>query len=207
MHQNKKNHYLPVSASETKDSTNKQIDIVLITGDAYIDHPSFGTAVIGRILENNGFSVGIISMPDWKNPESINIFGKPGLFYGVTSGAIDSMLAKYTALKRYRSDNPYAPAGKGSKPERAVIVYCNLIKQLYKDVPVVIGGIEASMRRIVHYDFWDDKVRRSIIEDSRADILVYGMGEKQIVEIAQKIDTGNDLKGIPGTVSNVKGYS
>lgn len=194
-----KNTFLPVSHSEFNNA-DQEIDIVLITGDAYIDHPSFGIAVIGRLLEDNGFRAGIIAMPDWKNPESINIFGKPRLFFGVTGGAIDSMLARFTALKRYRSDNPYAPDGRGEKPERAVIVYCNLIKQLYKDVPIVIGGIEASMRRIAHYDFWDDKVRRSIIEDSRADILVYGMGEKQIIEIAHRLDAGKNLKEISGTV-------
>lgn len=197
--QNITNTFLNVSGIET-DKPGNETDIVLITGDAYIDHASFGIALIGRVLEKKGFRVGIIAMPDWKNPESINCFGKPGLFFGVSSGAIDSMLAKYTALKRYRSDNPYAPGGIGQRPERALIVYCNLIKQLYKDVPIIIGGIEASMRRIAHYDFWDDNVRRSVIEDSRADILVYGMGEKAVVEIAQRIKSGNDLYGIPGTV-------
>ena len=177
-----------------------QSDIVIVTGDAYIDHPAFGTTVITRVLESKGYRIGIISMPDFQNADSIDVFGKPGLFFGVTSGAIDSMLAKYTAFKRYRSDDPYAPGGISHKPERALITYCNLIKKKYKDVPIVIGGIEASMRRIPHYDFWDNKVRRSIIEDCRADILVYGMGESQILEISGRLSSGKSLNGIPGTV-------
>ena len=176
------------------------VDIVLISGDAYVDHPSFGAAVIGRVLEQQGYRVGIIAMPDWKDPASVAIFGKPSLFFGVTSGNVDSMLARYTAFKRYRSDDPYAPGGRaGRKPERAVLVYCNLIKAAYKDVPLVIGGVEASMRRVAHYDFWSNKVRRSIIADSRADILVYGMGEQAITTIAERLKTQANLQGIPGT--------
>ncbi len=199
--------FLPVTKDEMKNRGWDEVDVVLITGDAYVDHPAFGTAVIGRMLEHKGYRVGVIAMPDWRDPSSIGIFGKPGLFFGVTSGAIDSMLSRYTAFKRYRSDDPYLPGGKnipggkaGSRPERAVIAYCNLIKKIFKDVPIVIGGIEASMRRIAHYDFWDNKVRRSIIEDSRADILVYGMGEMQIAEIAGRLSAKKELAGIPGTV-------
>lgn len=189
------------------------VDIVLISGDAYVDHPSFGMAVIGRVLEHQGYRVGIIAMPDWQNPDSIRVFGKPHLFFGVSAGNVDSMLARYTAFKRYRSDDPYVPGGKaGRKPERAVLAYCNLIKAAYKDVPLVIGGVEASMRRVAHYDFWSNKVRRSILEDARADILVYGMGEQAIVTIAERLQqrrttpalpserVASVLKNIPGTV-------
>ena len=196
-----KQYFLPVTKQEAKQRRWNGVDIVLITGDAYVDHPSFGTAIIGRILEKQGYRVGIISMPDWKDPNSVKIFGKPRLFFGVTSGNVDSMIARYTAFKRYRSDDPYVPGGKaGRKPERAVLVYCNLIKAAYKDVPIVLGGVEASMRRVAHYDFWSNKVRRSIIEDSRAEILVYGMGEQAITTIAGRLATGESLDGIPGTV-------
>jgi uncharacterized radical SAM protein YgiQ len=184
----KETGFLALTKDEIKNRGWSEVDVVLITGDAYVDHPSFGTAVIGRMLERKGYRVGIIAMPGWKDPSSIDVFGKPALFFGVTAGAIDSMLSHYTAFKRFRSDDPFLPGGiSGNRPERAVIVYCNLIKRIYKDIPIVIGGIEASMRRITHYDFWDNKVRRSIIEDSRADILVYGMGEKQIAEIADRL--------------------
>jgi uncharacterized radical SAM protein YgiQ len=193
--------FLPVTREEMHGLGWDAVDIVLVTGDAYVDHPAFGSAVIARVLESRGYRVGIIAMPDWRDPQSIDVFGKPGLFFAVTAGAIDSMLARYTAFKKIRNDDPYAPGGfRSHKPERAVIIYCNLIKMLYKEVPIVIGGIEASMRRIAHYDFWDNKVRRSVIEDSRADILVYGMGESQTTEIADRISSGKDLSGIPGTV-------
>ncbi|MFC1494591.1 YgiQ family radical SAM protein [Thermodesulfobacteriota bacterium] len=195
------NNFLPTSKDELQKRGWNRLDIILITGDAYVDHPAFGIAVIGRVLENNGFRVGIISMPDWKDPSSIDALGRPGLFFGVAGGAVDSMISKYTAFKRKRSDDPYTP-GKASyeRPDRAIITYCNLIKNRYKDVPIVIGGIEASMRRIAHYDYWSNKVRRSIIEDSRADILVYGMGEGQIIEIARKYASGMKPENIPGTV-------
>ena len=205
-------HFLALSRKEIEQRGWAEVDIVLITGDAYIDHPSFGTAVIGRILEQRGYRIGIIAMPDWKDSESVTVFGKPRLFFGVTSGNVDSMLARYTAFKRYRSDDPYVPGGQaGRKPDRAILVYCNLIKAKYKDVPIAIGGVEASMRRMAHYDFWSNKVRRSILEDSRADILVYGMGERAIRSIAERLkippnadmrNSGVDtrLHGIPGTV-------
>ncbi len=194
-------NFLPATKEEMQKKGWNELDIILITGDAYVDHPSFGTSVIGRVLENEGFRVGIISMPDWKNPASVSVFGRPGLFFGVTGGAVDSMVSKYTAFKRLRSDDPYTPGKAGSeRPDRAIITYCNNIKSVYKDVPIVIGGIEASMRRIAHFDFLSNKVRRSIIEDSRADILVYGMGESQVVEIAKRLSSGKGLKNIPGTV-------
>ncbi len=192
--------FLPVHPDELK-GPDKEVDVVLITGEAYVDHPAFGTAVIGRVLEADGWRVGIISMPDWKNPASIAVFGKPRLFFGISSGNVDSMVSRYTSFKRLRSDDPYVPGDTGGKkPDRAVIVYANLVRRTFKDVPIVIGGLEASMRRMPHYDFWDNKVRRSIIEDSRAAILVYGMGEPQVREIAKRLDAGQDLAGIPGTV-------
>lgn len=194
-------NFLPTTKEEMQKKGWDELDVILVTGDAYVDHPAFGMAVIGRVLENKGFRVGIISMPDWRNPDSLNILGKPRLFFGVTGGAVDSMVSKYTAFKRLRSDDPYTPGKTGSdRPDRAIITYCNHIKSIYKDVPVVIGGIEASMRRITHFDFWSNKVRRSIIEDSRADILVYGMGESQIVEIARRLSDQEGLQNIPGTV-------
>lgn len=193
---------LPLTKEEALKRGLTSIDIILVTGDAYVDHPSFGVAVIGRVLEQAGFSVGIIAMPHFLDPASIEVFGRPNLFFGVTSGNIDSMLARFTAFKKVRNDDPYIPGGRGGvKPSNAVITYCNLIKQRYKDVPIVIGGIEASMRRLVHYDFVQDKLRRSILVDSRADILVYGMGEFQVVEIARRIAGGQSLEGISGTVT------
>ncbi len=205
MNQNNINNFHPLTVQEMKYRNWTYVDIILITGDAYVDHPSFGTAVIARVLESKGYRVAIISMPDWRNAASVTLFGRPALFFGVTSGAVDSMIANYTAFKRKRKDDPYVPGGKaGHRPDRAVIVYCNLIKKIYKDVPIVIGGIEASMRRIAHYDFWDDNIRRSIIEDSRADILVYGMGETQLIEIAARLSAGKRLNEIPGTVVILK---
>ncbi len=196
---------MPVTKEEAIQRGWSNIDIVLVTGDAYVDHPSFGVAVIGRVLEKAGFSVGIIAMPDFLNPSSIEVFGRPNLFFGVTSGNIDSMLSRFTAFKKIRNDDPYVPGGQGGvKPSNAVITYCNLIKQRFKDVPIVIGGIEVSMRRLVHYDFIQDKLRRSILVDSRADILVYGMGEYQVVEIAKRLSRGQSLEGIFGTVTIAK---
>ncbi|MFZ5518882.1 MAG: YgiQ family radical SAM protein [Candidatus Zhuqueibacterota bacterium] len=196
-----KHRFLPLTKREMSERGWDEVDIVLVSGDAYVDHPSFGAAIIGRVLERAGYRVGIIAMPDWKNPDSVRTFGRPRLFFGVTSGNIDSMVARYTAFKRLRSDDPYAPGNRaGHKPDRAVIVYCNLIKSVYSDIPVVIGGIEASMRRVAHFDFWSNKVRRSILEDSKATILVHGMGEKAITMVAQRIAAGESLEGIPGTV-------
>jgi uncharacterized radical SAM protein YgiQ len=181
--------FLPVTMREARARGWDGIDIVLITGDAYVDHPAFGIAVIGRVLEAQGYRVGIIAMPDWNNPDAVQVFGRPRLFFGVSSGNVDSMLARYTAFKRYRHDDPYAPGGRaGRKPERALLTYCNLIKAAYKDTPLVIGGVEASMRRVAHYDFWSNTVRRSILEDSRADILLYGMGEHAIIKIARRLE-------------------
>jgi uncharacterized radical SAM protein YgiQ len=178
--------FLPTSRSDMEARGWKKLDILLISGDAYIDHPSFGTALIGRILESEGFKVGIISQPNWETTDDIMRMGRPGLFAAVSSGAVDSMVAHYTAFRKKRSDDAYTPGGKaGARPNRAVIVYTSLIKRAFPRLPVVIGGIEASLRRYSHYDFWTDKLRRSILLDSKADILVYGMAEKSIVEIAR----------------------
>lgn len=193
--------FLPLTKEDALARGWNDVDIVLVTGDAYVDHPSFGIAVIGRVLEARGYRVGLIAMPDWRTSDAMTVFGKPRLFFGVTAGNVDSMLSRYTAFKRYRSDDPYTPGGQaGLRPERAVILYCNLMKQVYKDVPIVIGGIEASLRRVAHYDFWSDRVRRSMLEDTRANILVYGMGEKQVVTIAERLAKNLSLAGIPGTV-------
>ena len=181
-----------------------QCDVILVTGDAYVDHPSFGAAIIGRVLEAAGFRVAIIAQPDWRGIDDFQKLGKPRLFFGVTSGNIDSMLHHYTANKKIRHDDPYSPGGRhGLRPNRAVIVYSNSIRQAYKDVPIVIGGIEASLRRLAHYDYWDDAVRRSILFDAKADILVYGMGEAAIRRVAGVLNTEdrrqNSECGIPKT--------
>ncbi|MBU1356739.1 MAG: YgiQ family radical SAM protein [Candidatus Edwardsbacteria bacterium] len=203
----------------------EQCDIILVSGDAYVDHPSFGPAIIGRVLEAQGFKVGIIAQPDWHSPDDFTRLGRPRLFFGVTSGNIDSMLHHYTANKKLRHDDPYSPGGRhGLRPNRAAIVYSNLIRQAYKDVPIVLGGIEASLRRLAHYDYWDDAARRSILFDARADLLVYGMGEKAIGRIAQILNTEGgiqkpvlrlanlpdirmdlELQDIPGTAVIIRG--
>lgn len=196
-----KNSFLPVSCAEMKQRGWKELDILLISGDAYVDHPSFGTAMIGRILEAAGYRVGVVAQPDWKNPHSVKALGRPRLFCGVTSGNLDSMLANYTAARRKRKDDAYTENGEyGKRPNRAVMVYSQLVKGAFKGVPVIIGGIEASLRRVVHYDYWQDKLRPSILAESKADLLVYGMGEKQILEAAGRLAAGNsDLSGIRGT--------
>ncbi len=178
-----------------------ELDVILITGDAYVDHPSFGVAMMGRVLEKAGYRVGIIAMPHWRDPESVSVLGRPRLFFGITSGNVDSMVMRFTAFRKVRNDDPYVPGGKaGHRPERAVIQYSNLVKKVYKDVPIVIGGIEASMRRMVHYDFWSNRLRRSIVEDSRADVLIHGMGELPVLEVAGRLSRQEPLEGIPGTV-------
>jgi uncharacterized radical SAM protein YgiQ len=174
--------------------------VILITGDAYVDHPSYGAAVIGRVLEAEGFRVGIIAQPDWKSPDQFTALGRPRLFFGITAGNLDSMVANYTANKRRRQKDDYSPGGKSRlRPDRPTIVYANRVREAFGDIPVVIGGIEASLRRFAHYDWWDNDVRRSLLLDSRADILVYGMGETQVLEIASRLNRGADLWAIPGT--------
>lgn len=183
--------FLPVNYREMKERGWEQVDFVLVTGDAYVDHPSFGTSIISRVLESFGYRVGILSQPDWSGPEPFREFGRPRLGFLVNSGNVDSMVNHYSVFKHRRKSDYYSPGGKaGRRPDRAVIVYCNRIREAYKDVPVIIGGLEASLRRFGHYDYWDDKVRRSILMDSRADILIYGMGEKAVIEIAEALDSG-----------------
>jgi uncharacterized radical SAM protein YgiQ len=188
----------------TRDEVRKRgwdgLDVILVTGDAYVDHPSFGAAVIGRVLEAKGLRLGVIAQPDFRSAESMKILGKPRLFFGITAGNVDSMVANYTAHKRPRLSDDYSPGGRpGLRPDHAAIVYANRVREAFKDVPIVLGGIEASLRRFAHYDWWRDEVRRSILLDSRADILVYGMGEAQAVEIARRIAAGETLHGIRGT--------
>ena len=187
--------FLPLNKNEALERGWDEVDFVYVIGDAYVDHPSFGPAIISRVLEHNGFTVGIISQPDWHSTEDFMIYGKPRLGFFVSSGNIDSMVAHYTAAKKKRSNDAYTPGGKaGARPDRAVIVYCNRIREAYGDVPLIIGGLEASLRRFAHYDYWDDKIRRSIIFDSQADLISYGMGEKQTVEIAERLRNGENIK-------------
>ncbi len=198
------NKFLPISQKDLHQRGWKELDIILITGDAYVDHPSFGTSVIGRMLEHHGFRVGIIAQPDWRGIKDFMELGKPRLFFGVSSGNVDSMIANYTANKRPRKTDDYSPNNKaGLRPDRAVIVYSQMVRQAFKDSIIVIGGIEASLRRLAHYDYWDNCVRRSILLDSKADILVYGMGESQILTIANRLRDGrgkSSLNNIKGTV-------
>ncbi|MEY4753361.1 MAG: hypothetical protein RJA44_1036, partial [Pseudomonadota bacterium] len=167
--------FLPMSRAEMDKLGWDSCDIIIVSGDAYVDHPSFGMAVIGRTLEAQGFRVGIIAQPDWNSAEAFRALGRPNLFYGVAAGNMDSMINHYTADRKIRSDDAYTPGGvAGKRPDRATLVYTQRCKEAYKDVPVVIGGIEASLRRIAHYDYWQDKVRRSILVDAKADLLLYG---------------------------------
>ncbi len=199
---------LPMSQAEMDALGWDSCDIILVTGDAYIDHPSFGMALIGRLLEAQGFRVGIISQPDWTSAQDFTKLGRPNLFFGVTGGNMDSMVNRYTSDKKIRSNDAYTADGAaGKRPDRAVNVYSHRCREAYKDVPIIIGGIEASLRRIAHYDYWSDKVRKSVLLDSKADLLVYGNAERQIVEIAHRLAQGEpivELKGIRGTVHFVK---
>jgi len=194
---------LPMSRGEMDRLGWDACDIIIVTGDAYVDHPSFGMAVIGRVLEAHGYRVGIISQPDWRSAEAFRALGRPRLFYGVTAGNMDSMVNRYTSERRIRSDDAYSPDGAaGLRPDRAVTVYAQRAREAFKGVPVIIGSIEASLRRIAHYDYWSDTVRRSVLPDSKADMLVYGNAERQIVEIARRLDAGEsiaDMGGIRGT--------
>jgi uncharacterized radical SAM protein YgiQ len=200
---------LPMSRAEMDALGWDECDIILVTGDAYVDHPSFGMALIGRVLEAQGFRVGIIAQPDWTSAETFTALGRPRLFFGVTAGNMDSMVNRYTADRRIRSNDAYTPHGEGGKrPDRSVIVYAQRVREAYKDVPVVIGGIEASLRRVAHYDYWSDTVRRSILPDSKADLLVYGNAERAIVEIAHRLAGGQTIASmtdIRGTAFVSKG--
>ncbi len=203
-----KTDYLPISRLDMNVRGWNQCDFVYVIGDAYVDHPSFGHAIISRILEAHGYKVGIISQPDWKDAKSITILGKPRLGFLVSAGNMDSMVNHYSVSKKRRQEDSYTPGGvMGKRPDYASIVYCNLIRSVYKDVPIIIGGIEASLRRLAHYDYWSDRLKRSILLDSQADLISYGMGEKSIVEIAEALDSGLDVKDITfieGTVYKTK---
>ena len=196
--------FLPVCQEDLKKQQIEQLDFVYIIGDAYVDHPSFGHAIISRVLEANGYTVGIISQPDWKDKNSITILGEPRLGFLVTGGNMDSMVNHYSVSKKRRQTDAFTPGGViGKRPDRATIVYCNLIRQTYKKVPIIIGGIEASLRRLAHYDYWSNSLKRSILLDSGADLLLYGMGEKSIVEVADALNAGiavSDITFIDGTV-------
>ncbi|MDP2173892.1 MAG: YgiQ family radical SAM protein [Candidatus Cloacimonadaceae bacterium] len=196
--------FLPASADEMKSLGWTSVDIILISGDAYVDHPGFGTAIIGRVLEAAGYKVGIIAQPDWRKDEDFLCLGVPRLFFGVSAGNMDSMVNHYTAQRKLRHNDAYSPDGKsGMRPDRATMIYTNILKRLFKTTPIVLGGIEASLRRIAHYNFWQDKIRNSILSDSKADLIVYGMGESAILEIAAALDKGksaNDIDSVPGTV-------
>lgn len=200
--------FLPISKEEMKQRGWEQVDFVYVSGDAYVDHPSFGHAIITRVLEAHGYKVGIIAQPDWKNKESIMVFGEPRLGFLVSSGNMDSMVNHYTVSKKRRKADAFTPDGvMGKRPDYAAVVYSNLIRQVYKKTPIILGGIEASLRRLAHYDYWSNKLKRSILLDSGADILSYGMGERSIVEIAEALDSGmavSDITYIDGTVCKVK---
>ena len=189
--------FLPMSRDEMTQLGWDSCDIIIVTGDAYVDHPSFGMAVIGRMLENQGFRVGIIAQPDWQSAEPFKALGKPNLFFGVTAGNMDSMINRYTADRKMRSDDAYTPGDVGGKrPDRAAIVYTQRCKEAYKDVPIILGGIEGSLRRIAHYDYWSDKVRRSVVVDSKCDLLLYGNAERAVVEIAHRLAAKEPVQNI-----------
>ncbi len=203
-----KGEFLPINLNEAKKRGWDELDIVIISGDAYVDHPSFGAAVIGRVLEAAGFRVGIIPQPNINNPQDFLVLGRPRLFFGIAPGNVDSMLLHFTALKRVRNDDPYTPGGvMKNRPKRAAIAYTAAVRHACKGVPVVLGGIECSTRRFTHYDYWDDKLRRPILLDAKADLLVFGMGERQIIEIATRLrkkEKIEDLTDIAGTVHIAK---
>jgi len=201
--------FLPTTPQELKNTG--QVDFILVTGDAYVDHPSFGISIIGRLLESRGYTVAILPQPDWKSTTDFTRFGKPKLAFLVTGGNIDSMVNHYSVAMHKRKSDAYSPGGQlGKRPNRATIVYSNKIREVYKDTPIIIGGLEASLRRLAHYDYWDDAIRRSILLDSAADLIVYGMGENQIIEIAEALESGlavQHLTFIPGTVFKTKDIS
>lgn len=194
---------LPMTAAEMDALGWDSCDVILVTGDAYVDHPSFGMALIGRLLKAQGFRVGIIAQPDWISADDFRRLGRPNLFFGITGGNMDSMVNRYTSDRRIRSNDAYTPNGEGGKrPDRSVLVYSQRCREAYNDAPLIIGGIEASLRRIAHYDYWSEKVRRSVLLDAKADLLVYGNGERQVVEIAHRLAAGEavkDLTDIRGT--------
>ena len=197
------NNFLPICVDDCKKRGWSSVDFIYITGDAYVDHPSFGVSIISRVLENAGYKVAILSQPNWHSDSDFNQFGTPRLGFLITSGNIDSMVAHYTASKKKRHDDAYTAGGKaGKRPDRAVTVYSNIVRRLYPNSPIILGGLEASLRRFAHYDYWADEIKPSVLIDSKADLLIYGMGEKQIVEIADRLNNGekiSDLTDIKGT--------
>ncbi|MBR5496955.1 MAG: YgiQ family radical SAM protein, partial [Clostridia bacterium] len=189
------NDFLPISRADMEKRGWDEVDFVYVSGDAYVDHPSFGPAIITRVLENEGFKVAFLSQPDWHSDRDFTRFGRPRLGFFVSSGNIDSMVAHYTVAKKKRNTDAYTPGGKmGRRPDRAVEVYCKKIREIYDDIPIVIGGLEASLRRFAHYDYWDDSVHPSILVSSKADLISFGMGEKQTVEIARRLADGESIK-------------
>ena len=189
--------FLPMSREEMDALGWDSCDVILVTGDAYVDHPSFGMAIVGRLLEAQGFRVGIVAQPDWHSTRDFLKLGKPNLFFGITGGNMDSMVNRYTADRRIRTDDAYTPHGAGgARPDRCVIVYSQRCREIAKDVPIVIGGIEASLRRIAHFDYWSEKVRRSVLLDAKADLLVFGNAERQICEIAHRLAAGRKIEEI-----------
>jgi uncharacterized radical SAM protein YgiQ len=202
------NKFLPICKKDMEERGWEQLDFVYISGDAYVDHPSFGHAIITRLLEAHGFKVGIIAQPDWKDKNSITILGEPRLGFLVSAGNMDSMVNHYSVSKKHRRTDAYTPGGvMGKRPDYAAVVYSNLIRQVYKKTPIILGGIEASLRRLAHYDYWSDKLKRSILLDSGADLISYGMGEHSIIEIAEALDSGiavSDITFIAGTVYKTK---
>lgn len=206
-----RNGFLPISRADMRERGIEQLDFVFVIGDAYVDHPSFGPAIISRILEANGYSVGIISQPDWKDDTSVTILGEPRLGFLISAGNMDSCVNHYSVSKKRRSSDAYTPGGEiGKRPDHATIVYGNLIRKSYKNIPIIIGGIEASLRRMAHYDYWTNSFKRSVLLDSQADLISYGMGEKSIVEIANALASGihvRDISFIPGTVYKTKDIS
>src|SRR5262245_35157380 len=186
-----------MSANEMRARGWDAVDVVFVTGDAYVDHPSFAMAILHRVLEAAGFRVGMLAQPDWRSCEPWRTFGRPRLFYAVSAGNMDSMINHYTANKKVRNDDAYSPGGRiGLRPDRATLSYCHRAREAYPGVPVVAGGVEASLRRLAHYDYWSDTVRRSILLDCKADLLVYGMGEVAIVEIARRLAAGAGVRGL-----------
>ena len=196
------NQFLPINKKEMTERGWDEVDFVYITGDAYVDHPSFGASIITRVLEAKGFKVAVLSQPDWKSTADFVQFGKPRLAFLITAGNIDSMVAHYTVAKKKRSKDAYTPGGvMGKRPDRAVTVYTKTVKKLYPDTPVIIGGLEASLRRFAHYDYWSDSVRPSILIESGADLLIHGMGENQIIEVAERLNSGESI----ATMHDIKG--
>ena len=200
-------YMFPTSVKEVERLGWDFIDVILFSGDAFIDHPSSGTAMIARVLQREGYRVAVVPQPNWQDDlRDFRKLGAPRLFFGVNSGAMDSMVNHYTAARRLRSDDAYTPGGRaGHRPDYAVTVYTRILKRLYPHVPVVIGGIEASLRRLAHYDYWQDRLFPSVLVDSGADCLIYGMGERPVVAVARAMETGQDMGGIPQTAYFVKG--